>query len=175
MTLLLNRVFFKALAILGLSLVLGMSSLASERYDTPPLSLERLSQHSAGELVSLKDYKDKVVLLNFWATWCPPCVHELPSMQSLHDALNGQPFEILALNMGEDPAMVGKFLDSFNTKLTFPILLHADRKVAIDWSVRAMPTSMLVDKKGKLVSVITGARMWDSEEMVNAIMPLLEE
>lgn len=175
MSLVLNRVFLKAFAIVWLSLVLGMPSVASERYDTPPLSLERLSQHAAGELVNLEDYKGKVVLVNFWATWCPPCVHELPSMQSLHDALDGQPFEILALNMGEDPAMVGKFLDSFNTKLTFPILLHADRKVAIDWKVRAMPTSMVVDKQGRLVSVITGARMWDSEEVVNAIMPLLEE
>ena len=175
MTSLLNRIVFRAIAIVGLSLVWGMSSVASERFDTPPLVLERLSQHTAGELVSLEDYRDKVVLVNFWATWCPPCVHELPSMQSLRDALDGQPFEILALNMGEDPAMVGKFLDRFGTKLTFPILLHADRQVAIDWNVRAMPTTMLVDKKGKLVSVVKGARTWDSEEVVNAIMPLLEE
>ena len=175
MSLLLNRFVFKLFAILGLTLALGMSSIASERYDTPPLILDRLSQYAAGEEVSLEDYKGKVVLVNFWATWCPPCVHELPSMQSLRDALDGQPFEILALNMGEDPAMVGKFLDSFGTKLTFPILLHADRQVAIDWNVSAMPTTMLVDKKGKLVSVIKGARMWDSEEVVNAIMPLLEE
>ncbi len=167
--------FSKATVILGLLIGVSASASNGERYALTPFSLERLSQNTANELVTLEDYRDKVVLVNFWATWCPPCVHELPSMQSLHDALDGRPFEILALNMGEDPRQISQFLNSFGTELKFPILLHADREVAPQWQIRAMPTSMLVDKQGRLVNVMTGAREWDSEEMVNTIMPLLDE
>jgi len=167
--------FSKVIVIIGLLIGVSASAATGERYALTPFSLERLSQNTANELVALEDYRDSIVLVNFWATWCPPCVHELPSMQSLHDALDGRPFEILALNMGEDPGQISQFLNSFSTELKFPILLYADREVASQWRIRAMPTSMLVDKQGRLVSVMTGARDWDGEEMVNTIMPLLDE
>ena len=167
--------FSKVVAAVGLCALISFSALAGERKVLPTFSLAQLEAGAAGETVVFEDYRDTVLLVNFWATWCPPCVHELPSMQSLHDALDGQPFEILALNMGEDPKMIGKFLERFDPELKFPILLNADRKTAYDWRVRAMPSTMVVDKQGRLVTFMIGAKQWDSEEIVNLIMPLLEE
>ncbi len=158
-------------AVIGLWLVSGSSLSAAERPQASPFSLISLS----GKLVTLENYRDKVVLVNFWASWCPPCVHELPSMQALKNSLTGQPFEILALNMGEHWKQVDNFRRNFRTKLEFPILLNADRNMTRDWQVRALPTSMLVDKKGLLVRTLVGPRNWNSDDMKALIAPLLEE
>jgi len=167
----------RAIAVVALSCFLS-ASFAAARDLAPPFSLQLMPSDGSvtpDKSVSLHDYRDSVVLVNFWASWCAPCVHELPSMQALRDKLRGQPFEILALNLGEEPAQIQSFLDGFETRLEFPILLRADFWVADDFGVRTMPTSVLIDKQGKVVDYIVGARQWDSPEVENLILALTAE
>jgi thiol-disulfide isomerase/thioredoxin len=140
------------------------------------LSLDDFSLTSLdGETVELADYRGKVVLVNFWASWCPPCVHELPSMQTLYENMEGQPFEVLALNMTEEPDQVKSFLDNFGTTLTFPVLLRADKSVADAWKVRGLPTTVILGKDGTRALTWQGPKEWDSAEVKALLQPLLDE
>jgi thiol-disulfide isomerase/thioredoxin len=168
---LINAARLFVVAIFGLWLTSGSTLSAAGR---PPVSSFSLTSLS-GDTVTLESYRDTVVLVNFWASWCPPCVYELPSMQALKTSLAGQPFEILALNMGEHRKQVDNFRRNFKSELEFPILLNADRNMTKDWRVRALPTSMLIDKKGRLVQTLVGPRDWSSDNIKTLILPLLDE
>ena len=125
-----------------------------------------------GEMVSLSDYKGKVVLLNFWATWCPPCRVEMPSMETLYHHFKDQGFEILAVNLGEDAAHVQQFMD--NNNHTFPVLLDRDEKVGALYGIRAIPTSYIIDRSGKIVGSLSGAIYWDRPDVISAFETLLK-
>ena len=148
-----------------------VSAATTERKSVVPFNVENL----AGDSVSLAQYKGKVVLVNFWATWCPPCVGELPSMQALKQSLADQPFEILAMNAGESADYLNRFVMDFDTPLDFPILVNTTMSVATDWNVKAMPTSILLDRQGRMVHKVTGPRDWNDDEMRALVVALLEE
>lgn len=166
-------------AVLAILTPLWLSTaVASDRANAPPFSLQRLAADGtaqAGETLSLNDYRGQVVLVNFWATWCAPCVHELPSMQSLRDKLSDQPFEILALNVGEDPEQIQSFLDNFATEINFPVLLRADFWVVDDFGVKIMPTSVVIDKQGRVVEFVRGPQQWDSARIEQRMLALVAE
>lgn len=119
--------------------------------------------------IQLSEYKGKVILLNFWATWCPPCVKEMPSMQRLHDKFPEQDFEIVAISAGESHAAVESFMMSLDTELTFPILLDEKGRTFKDFGIRGLPMSFLFDREGKLIKTISGSREWDEEREVQLI------
>ena len=119
--------------------------------------------------IQLSEYKGKVILLNFWATWCPPCVKEMPSMQRLHDKFPEQDFEIIAISAGETQAAVESFMMSLDTELTFPILLDEKGRTFKDFGIRGLPMSFLFDREGKLIKTISGSREWDEEREVQLI------
>ena len=96
-------------------------------------------------------------------------------MQQLKIAMWGQPFEILAINVGEDTAQIRNFLDYYNAPLDFQILVNNNMSVANQWEVTAMPTSVLLDKQGNRVDTIVGARDWAGDDVVAMIQPLLNE
>lgn len=121
------------------------------------------------EEIQLSEYKGKVILLNFWATWCPPCVKEMPSIQRLHDKFPEQDFEILAINAGESQATVKRFMMGLDTELTFPILLDETGRTFKEFGIRGLPMSFLFDRKGKLIETISGSREWDEESEVQLI------
>src|SRR4029077_658627 len=106
---------------------------------TPPLALRDL----AGKEHKLADYKGKVVVLNFWATWCDPCREEMPAMQRLQDKLAGKPFVILAVDYGEGAPRVKDFLK--NVPVRFIMLLDRDTSAATAWKVKVLPTSLVID------------------------------
>ena len=133
----------------------------------PPLLLPNMND----QLVDLNQYKGKVVLLNFWATWCPPCVHEMPSMQRLQEKMQGKPFVILAVNMAEDKATVKQFLTT-KVRVDFPVLFDTNGKALQDWGVYAFPTSFVVNKNGLIRYALFGSIDWDEEEIVNKITAL---
>lgn len=124
--------------------------------------------------IQLSEYKGKVVLLNFWATWCPPCVKEMPSMQRLHDKFPEQDFEIVAISAGESQAAVESFMMGLDTELTFPILLDEQGRTFKDFGIRGLPMSFLFDREGKLIKTISGSREWDEEREVQLIKSAIE-
>ena len=127
-----------------------------------------------GNLVSLEAHRGKVVMINFWATWCPPCIEEMPAMDALKKALSDKPFEILAVNISEDREAIETFLERTGFDLNFPLLLDPGGIVADKYAVRGLPATMLVDPDGKFAFGGVGARDWDSPEVIAEIMPLFD-
>ena len=112
-----------------------------------------------GKMVSLADYKGKVVFLNIWATWCPPCVEEMPSMEKLYQALNNEDFEILAVSIDETGAQdVLPFMKKH--KLSFPTLTDPKGTIKGLYQTTGVPESFIIDKDGLIVEKIIGPRDW---------------
>ena len=113
---------------------------------------------SDGKMVALGGLKGKVLLLNFWATWCPPCREEMPSMERLYQEFKDQGLAVLAVNIRESPKQVERFMRDF--RLTFPALLDTDATVSGRYGVRGLPSTYLVDRTGHVVGQAVGARDW---------------
>jgi peroxiredoxin len=135
----------------------------------PPLALP----DRAGRRVALSQFRGRVVLVNFWASWCPPCVHEMPSMQKLRDRLRTQPFTLLAVNMAEPDATVDGFMKQHG--LDFAVLMDRDGAALKEWKVMAFPTSFVIDKAGRIRYGVFGAIDWLETETLNAVTKLVSE
>ena len=127
-----------------------------------------------GKTHDLKDYRGKVVLVNFWATWCPPCRAEMPSMQRLKTMMQDKPFVILAVDMAETEKEIRDFLKEFkDTKIDFTILLDPKGSAIKDWKVHVFPTSFLVDTEGNIRYGVAGSLEWDMFDPTSKIDSLL--
>lgn len=124
-----------------------------------------------GKRHRLQDYRGKVVLINFWATWCEPCRDEMPSMRRLRTSLAGQPFEVLAVNLGEPASRIRAFLHKI--PLEFPVLLDPDTAVAKAWQARILPASFVVGPDGRIRYSHLGELDWSQEGARRAIVGLL--
>jgi thiol-disulfide isomerase/thioredoxin len=127
------------------------------------------------EKVKLSDYRGKVVLLNFWATWCPPCIREMPSMERLHQQVNADDFKVLAVNQMEDVDQVFAFTGQLEIDPTFEILFDSTSKVSQDYAVHGLPTTYLIDKKGNIRYRAVGGREFNHPEVVKIIDQLINE
>jgi len=114
-----------------------------------------------GNTVSLSDIRGNIVFLNFWATWCPPCVIEMPSMERLHHRFKDKNFVMVAINSQETEEQVKSFFDKY--KLSFTALLDSNGDVGTWFEVNALPTTFLLDKKGRIIGSAIGPREWDGE------------
>jgi thiol-disulfide isomerase/thioredoxin len=121
-------------------------------------------QNTAGRDVRLDDFQGKIVFLNFWATWCPTCRTEMPSMERLHRKLSGKDFAIVTVNIKETASQVKNFFEEH--KLTFTALLDTTGGVSAEFGIGAIPTTFILDKGGQILGRISGAREWDSKESV---------
>lgn len=126
-----------------------------------------------GNEVHLENYLGKVIFLNFWTTWCPPCLVEMPSMEKLYGEFKNRDFIILAVDMQEDPETVRKFKDKF--KLSFPILLDIEGVVASYYGVKGIPATYFIDREGYLYAAAMGARDWASEDAFLLIKHLIDK
>ena len=136
---------------------------------TPALAL----QDSGGKTRDLNDYLGQVVLVNFWASWCPPCIQEMPVLEHLKQKLHDQPFEILTVNVGEPKYRVWKFAKLIDFGL--PVLLDTRKDTFELWGGSVLPTSFLLDSKGRIRYRVQGDLEWDSEEMISLIKQLINE
>jgi len=108
---------------------------------------------------TLSDYKGKLIFLNFWATWCPPCKAEMPSMEKMYNESDKNKFVVLAVNVGESEGKVKKFAETH--KYTFPILIDKDAKISLKYRAYGIPLTYVIDQKGEIIARISGAREWD--------------
>ena len=122
---------------------------------------------------SLADYQNKVVLINFWASWCPPCIYEMPELTRLKQHMAGKPFEIIAINVGEKKYKVRKFTKLVNFELQ--VLLDTSNKAFNDWDVVTLPTSFLVGADGRVRHKIRGNPGWEQQETISLIEQLIAE
>ncbi|HEY0635729.1 MAG TPA: TlpA disulfide reductase family protein [Gammaproteobacteria bacterium] len=127
-----------------------------------------------GKQHTLSALKGQVVMVNFWATYCTPCIKEMPSMQRLNDQLRGKPFQILAIDMAEERTEVDAFLRRFKLDVKFPILLDSEGEVVEAWMVSAVPTTFIIDPQGTIRYALYGAIEWDSAEVVGVVNGLLK-
>lgn len=136
---------------------------------TPALELEDLG----GRTHRLADYRGKVVLVNFWATWCEPCRAEMPSIDGLRSALDGKPFQVLAVNLAEPLSRIEKFAGTM--PLHFPLLRDRDGAVAKAWRARLLPASFLIGRDGRIRYVAYGELDWTSDAVRAVVDRLLKE
>lgn len=135
--------------------------------DTPNLQLKDID----GRTRDLAQYRGKVVLINFWATWCEPCRNELPSLQRLRQRLGEHSFEVLAVDVGEGDARVRTFLEK--VPIPFPVLLDGDSVAMKAWKVRGLPSTYIVDGNGVIRYWFMGELDWAQEQVVTTIRTLL--
>lgn len=131
-------------------------------------------QDLGGTQVSLSDFRGKVVLLNFWATWCSPCRMEIPSLEKLYQLRKDKEFEILAVSVDRtSPSKVAAFVANY--QMSFPVLVNPQGDVGQRYWARAIPTSFLLDKKGVIRWKVPGARKWDDPFVLSKVDQLLSE
>lgn len=122
-----------------------------------------------GKAHSLEQYKGKIVLVNFWATWCKPCTSEMPAMQTVYDQLRDKDFVVLAVNELEDEAKVREHIQQYNH--TFPVLLDRENQVANQYGVFGLPVSVFIDQQGVVQEYIKGGLLTERkiQEIVSRI------
>lgn len=135
----------------------------------PELSLTDID----GREWTLAELRGEAVLVNFWATWCPPCVEEIPSLGRLNKRMAERPFRVISVDVGQQEAEVRRFLKE--VPAAFPVLLDPEGSVTDPWKIRAFPTSFLIDREGRMRYGYFGALAWDSDEVVAVIESVLEE
>jgi thiol-disulfide isomerase/thioredoxin len=161
------------LRFLALLLALALPAAAEELKPwaggaTPPLELADLR----GKKHSLADYRGKVVLVNFWATWCEPCREEMPSMERLRVSLAERPFAVLAVNLAEPESRIAKFLDT--VPVGFPILLDRDTKTTRAWQAKVLPATYVVGPDGAIRYRHVGELDWSKPEVRKLILGLMK-
>lgn len=147
-----------------------MSSVAVEKSPAPEISVKSLAN---GSTLKLSDLKGKVVLLNFWATWCPPCREEIPSMMKLNSIMAGKPFQMVAISIDEGGKTA---IESFYKESGFSLPTYIDESGASAkiYGVTGVPESFIIDKQGVLAKKIIGGANWDSPEAVSFIEGLMK-
>jgi peroxiredoxin len=126
-----------------------------------------------GQMHRLEQYRDHVVVVNFWATWCPPCRDELPSLQRLWEDMRDEGVVVLGINIGEDADSI--FLFTADYPVDFPLLLDQDSAVIEAWPVVGIPTTYIVDRQGRLVYRAVGAREFDEPAIRATLRGLVED
>ena len=148
----------------------GLIPSPREGFLAPDITLDSLS----GDPISLSDMRGKAVVLNLWASWCPPCRAEMPAIQRVYQENHERGLEVLAVNMTaqDNLAAVEKFVQEFN--LTFPILLDTSGEVGNTYLMRALPTTFFIDHEGVIQRVIVGGPM-SEVTLQSTVEQLLED
>lgn len=182
-----RRSFGAAFVILLFSLGTGLPAFAAEAPPAPwyaarlgqlgfqvfatPVSLTDYQVEAlAGGKLAFSSLKGKIVLLNFWATWCPPCREEMPSIEKLWNRLKAEPFTVLAVSTGEARATVAKFIAA--EKYSFPVFLDPAGSLGAAFNARSIPTTYLLDKEGRAIAGRVGGLDYDDPAVVGLIEEL---
>ncbi|MEE9350951.1 MAG: TlpA disulfide reductase family protein [Thiotrichaceae bacterium] len=141
-------------------------SVISKPFSAPDTALMDMD----GVKRKLSDYRGKPVIVNFWATWCPPCRAELPSMNRAWSKVKDEGIIMLAVNMGESEETIFPFTGDY--PIDFTILLDEDGAFALDWKVKGLPTTYVVNPDGQVVYQAVGGREWDDKKILDVVREL---
>lgn len=158
--------------------ILLLSSLAVPAKDGPKIgevapSFQGVTIH--GEKIELADFKGKVVLIDFWASWCGPCREEMPYLAELHHRYQNSGFEIIAVNIDEKPENAKKFINELSQNIRFPIIKDPRQEIPPQFQFKGMPSTILLDKNGVIRFWHTGFKESNKPEYVTEINALLKE
>lgn len=149
--------------------LLAAASLPQIGQAAPDFALKDTS----GKKISLSNYKGRVIMINFWATWCPPCRYEMPSMETLFKEYNKKGFEILAISSdSQGEKIVRPFMEFY--ELSFIALMDTDGEVHSLYGVTSIPTTYIIDKQGNITHKIMGPRDWKDKNTKSMIEKLLQ-
>ena len=172
--------FSLVFTIAGFLSLQNMDVLAAQTGDSKNHTLTKVAGNPAapdfkledqdGKFIQLSDYKGKVVIVNFWATWCPPCRKEMPSMQRAWEILEKEDIAMLAINVGEDSDLIFAFTAEYPVE--FPLIMDKTSNVVREWRVRGLPTTFIVNPAGQIVYQAIGDRDWDAPEILDKIRQL---
>jgi len=171
-------VFLEMRGLIKIGLLLMLVIMASQSLANP-FEIDKLVGREApdftlndiyGNKVTLSKLRGKVILLNFWATWCPPCIQEFPLFVELKKSMKGQPFEMITIAIDSPLNNVKAFAERRGAN--FPVLYDPDKTTSKRYHIFSLPTSFLIDKNGRIVERYFGARNWNDEEMKSKIKKL---
>ena len=154
--------------ILTTVLLVGCSSQAPRVGElAPDFQLPNLE----GQSISLSDFRGEPVLVNFWASWCSPCIYEMPFIQEVYEEWSAKGLVMLAVDIGESLSTVKDFMQSGN--YSFPVLLDINQYVALEYNIRSIPTTFFIDKDGIIQAIKVGpfSSKAEIEMMLSAIIP----
>jgi peroxiredoxin len=166
------RIFVSVFVLLISTLAYAVQRELLTRLPEPKPAPDFTLEDTQGNTHSLSDYRGKVVILNFWATWCRPCRKEMPSMQRAWEQVRDQGVVLLAVNWEEDKETIAVFTDKY--PVDFPILMDKDGSVAKQWEVKGLPTTYVIDPQGQAVYRVVGEREWDDPELLETVLALRE-
>ncbi len=157
-------------AIVGVTVFLAFYSHQPEPLKTgdraPNFTLQTLS----GGPISLSDFRDRVVVVNFWATWCPPCVEETPSLKRFADEIQGKGVKVIGVSVDADEAALRKFVAEAH--LSFPVARDPERAVASRYGTTQFPETYIIDAGGRIANKLIGAVDWQDPRIVEFVMNL---
>lgn len=135
-------------------------------FDQPNFNVTSVDGHMKSRLSA----KGNVLLLNFWATWCPPCNREIPTIQTLYETMKGEKFEIMAVDLGESAKSVQSFLHQ--NEISYPVYIDPKSSLTGGYASRGIPTTYILDKSGKFIAMIIGSFDYDTPEFVATMKEL---
>ncbi|MCW8931547.1 MAG: TlpA family protein disulfide reductase [Gammaproteobacteria bacterium] len=138
-----------------------------EPWQAPEINLDDIN----GDRHTMAKYQGKIVIVNFWGTWCKPCRQEMPSLQRAYTQLINDDISIIAIAMGNSLSEVKEFRN--NNPVDFALLADESSKVSEDWSIPALPTTYIVNQKGQVIIRIIGIYEWDSPQFLEEVKSLI--
>jgi len=163
-------VMFLGLVVLALPVQAELSKEGLHVMEGQPVAPDFALKNLDGEIQRLSDFKGKVVIVNFWATWCPPCRAEMPSMQRAWNEIQDKGVVMLAVHVGGNEDKIWSFVGDYD--LDFPVLIDPKSKVADAWPMKGLPSTFVIDPEGRIVYRAIGAREWDDPAILNSIYAL---
>lgn len=150
--------------------IVSVAAFAKIKADSAP---DFVLKSADGNNVRLSELKGRIVMLNFWATWCGPCTEEIPHLNELHEALDPYDFELLGINLDDDQSKAIHLANKLN--VSFPVLFDTDKNVSKSFDIKAMPTTIIIDRAGKIRHVNRGFKKGYIEKYHRQVQALRKE